>query len=1049
MAYAASVDSKRSQARRALCACVWLLAAIAPLAAAAPAGVTAATTTLDIQTAPPGRLPWVVFDERSGLPQHTVVDLLADADGFVWAATQDGPARYNGHRWETVPLPERMRSNYARVMRVADDGGLWVGSFDGGLAHLRDGRWTTWGKREGLPSERIRGLLATRDARGPLLWIATDAGVARLQGGRIATYGLAAGLPSLDTEALLEETGADGTRHLLVGTSNGMARMIGGRFEPVPVPTQLLGHRIDDMVESPGLHGGPALWIASYGAGMAVREAGAWTLLDTHSGLPSNVEVFTRSRADDGSPALWIGTEGGLLRFEHGRFTLFDERSGLPIRILWKVLETRVGNGPPTLWLGTWGGGVVRLSPNGWRAFDASTGMPAGAVTSMLLSHDDAGHDVVWAGTSDGELARSAGDHFESVPLPESLRHAIIFSLLETRAADGSPVLWVASFGGGVGKLEHGRWTLLDPARLPNQRIYHMLRTTDAAGRDVIWFASDNGVGRMDADGWTYYRLDSGLPSEVVTQLIEITARDGTRTMWVGTSKGLARLDGDRWVAVGDAHELAGKNIFSLQVTTDPDGTRWLWAGTSSRGASRLRIDDPAAAWETFSTHSNPALPGDSVLSVAEDRLGRVYLCTTRGVARLTPRTPTPRRPERFDGELFTIEDGLPSGDCQQGARLVDEHGRVWMGTARGLAMFDPREERPDPGPVPLRLDRAALADGSVVLRGGERLRHDQRNVVFAAALLAYGGESRIRYRFQLAGFDDTPSPWGAANSKEYTNLGAGDYRFLAWGRDARGRVSGPVALAFSVKPAPWLTGWAYAGYALLLLLAVHGATRWRVRALAARTRELQTEVALRTRELVAARDELQRLASEDSLTGLANRRQFDGVLAGEWRRAQQQGHSLALALLDVDYFKRYNDRYGHGAGDACLHAVAQAMAGCTRPGDLVARYGGEEFALVLPGRDDAGVREVLRAVLAADDALGLEHADSACAAHVTVSLGAVSARPRPGDDAIPATLARADARLYEAKEGGRHRAVHAGFDDEVVILADAMVAAAPARAAR
>jgi diguanylate cyclase (GGDEF)-like protein len=95
----------------------------------------------------------------------------------------------------------------------------------------------------------------------------------------------------------------------------------------------------------------------------------------------------------------------------------------------------------------------------------------------------------------------------------------------------------------------------------------------------------------------------------------------------------------------------------------------------------------------------------------------------------------------------------------------------------------------------------------------------------------------------------------------------------------------------------------------------------------------------------------------------------------------------------------------------------------------MVARYGGEEFALVLPGLSDAAVRALLGAVLAEVDALALEHADSACARHVTVSLGALTVRPLPGDDDIAGALARTDALLYAAKEGGRHRAVHAAID--------------------
>jgi diguanylate cyclase (GGDEF)-like protein len=304
-------------------------------------------------------------------------------------------------------------------------------------------------------------------------------------------------------------------------------------------------------------------------------------------------------------------------------------------------------------------------------------------------------------------------------------------------------------------------------------------------------------------------------------------------------------------------------------------------------------------------------------------------------------------------------------------------------------------------------------------------LEHDQHNVNFTGALLAYGGESRVRYRHQLEGFDPRPSDWGTANSKGYTNLGAGRYKFKLWGRDARGNVTGPVELDFRVKPAPWLTPWAFAAYALLLVLVGYGAVQWRVRALAARTRELEREVSARTRDLVAARDQLQRLATEDALTGIPNRRKFEEVVDHEWRRAQRDGHRLTLALLDVDFFKRYNDRYGHAGGDECLRAVAQAVAAqCTRPMDLVARYGGEEFVMVLPEIDAEGVRAILRNVLAAVDALAIEHADSTAARHVTVSLGAVTVRPGPEDD-LHGALEAADALLYASKEGGRHRATY------------------------
>ena len=183
--------------------------------------------------------------------------------------------------------------------------------------------------------------------------------------------------------------------------------------------------------------------------------------------------------------------------------------------------------------------------------------------------------------------------------------------------------------------------------------------------------------------------------------------------------------------------------------------------------------------------------------------------------------------------------------------------------------------------------------------------------------------------------------------------------------------------------------------------------------------------------------DTLRRIATVDSLTGIANRRQFDLALEREWLLARRAGEPIALLMIDVDHFKLYNDRYGHPIGDICLQQVARALAGTgLRPADLLARYGGEEFVLLLPQTPRSGAEHVGQCALDAIAALGITHADSPTAPHVTASIGIawdddVSARRvyRPsngaeGHNAAPSAASilvqAADKALYCAKRAGR-----------------------------
>jgi diguanylate cyclase (GGDEF)-like protein len=177
--------------------------------------------------------------------------------------------------------------------------------------------------------------------------------------------------------------------------------------------------------------------------------------------------------------------------------------------------------------------------------------------------------------------------------------------------------------------------------------------------------------------------------------------------------------------------------------------------------------------------------------------------------------------------------------------------------------------------------------------------------------------------------------------------------------------------------------------------------------------------------------ERFQALAYTDALTGVANRRKFDETLADEWKRASRSGAPLTLVMVDIDFFKAFNDTYGHQAGDRCLQTVARTMRDAlSRPGDLLARYGGEEFVALLPATPLEGGIALAEAFRAAVAAAAVTHAGSSLGA-VSLSLGVASAVPAAGNARAGDLLGEADAALYRAKERGRNRAASRDYVSE------------------
>jgi diguanylate cyclase (GGDEF)-like protein len=301
------------------------------------------------------------------------------------------------------------------------------------------------------------------------------------------------------------------------------------------------------------------------------------------------------------------------------------------------------------------------------------------------------------------------------------------------------------------------------------------------------------------------------------------------------------------------------------------------------------------------------------------------------------------------------------------------------------------------------------------------KVKWNEASLSLSFAAIDYADPSRVQYAYRLEGFDDDWIYSGARSYASYTNLRGGrEYVFKVKAANGIGEwAEETTELRIKVAPMPWASWWAIALYA-----ALGGAMVWVLSVLRSRVllRSEVNELSRLKSQLEQANARLEILAAHDGLTGVLNRRSLDVELSRRFQTASRLAEPVSVLMVDIDFFKAYNDKYGHQAGDETLITVSAAIAkALTRPQDTIARYGGEEFAAILPGTDITGAMLVAERVRSAVESLSLVHEASAVVPVVTVSVGYASTVPAIGE--TPARLVDlADEALYRAKDAGRNR---------------------------
>ncbi len=944
------------------------------------------------------------WTQRTGLPSDQVNALAQSSDGYLWIGTPAGLARFNGQDFvldDRSAVPE-LHDNDVRQLAIGRFNSLLVSTARGGLSFLDQGYWTVAGVDTGLTQDTI--VAAKEDARGRL-WVATATGGLDLfDGPRRLHYNSRNGLPSDRVLSLLVTH--DG--NVWVGTSAGLARIVDERVQTISVSGGLLpSGAVTALAESQD----QALWVGTQ-AGTYRQRSGEHQFEKMTSDTFDDVVLAILP--DSASRALVGTAQHGLLLVRDGRSeSIRGENPGHA----WQV-DALLRGEDGSIWVGG-NQGLLRLRDTPFSTLGREQGLHDENVQGVLETSDG----DVWIGTHSG-LERLHEGQVSRIGA-EGVANQAILAL--ARAPDGG--LWVATSAGGASHLSHGQVDrVLDHAHgLPSGLVRGILEDADG----TVWIATSNGLLQQAKNATRVYTIADGLPNASILSL----HRDAAGRLWIGTVNGLAYRSGEHFVRVPLPVQSMVQTVYGF--VDDSDGAVWI---SSDRGLLRWKDGNVRVL------ASKQGLPVDTVCSVVLDRLGNLWLTTPGGLVRIAHAQATAVAEGRMASvvaDLFGESDGMPTSLCNGGtspAAWLLSDGSLWLATARGIAQVHP-ERLADyrSGPPQTLLEEVRVDDRVVVLNGLLELGPDTRKLDVRFFALNYHLPKRIQYRYLLEGYDSDWSEIGEHTSVQFTNLPAGAYRLRIQAAIAGGAWSPHEAdLEFRIGAHLWQQGWFDVSMAVFLLAGGWLAWVSRSRQIAANERRLQQLVDLRTEDLRRQTEKLtrsdsektglleqlrvqseafERQAREDALTGLANRRRVDEAIEAYFSESQRSGRPLGFALLDIDFFKRINDRFSHATGDAVLREIGTILRDHQRPGDLAARLGGEEFICILAGSDLPGARTFCERIRQAIE--GHDWEAIAPGLQVTVSQGVVVWN---GEESYSRLSSRADELLYRAKGAGRNR---------------------------
>ncbi|MBP3955540.1 response regulator [Gemmata sp. G18] len=751
-----------------------------------------------------------VWQTEQGLPHNSITALAQTPDGYLWCGTENGLTRFDGSSFalfDRLNTPA-IRNDTVHVLLTDRKGRLWIGTGGGGLLRLEDGAFTRFSVNDGLVGDTVQSL--AEDKAGAL-WIGTTSGLSHFVDGHFTNYTAEDGLPSNYCRAIC----TDPAGHLWVGTGKGLCCFRPDRIETFTMRDGLPDNNIQTL--RAGSDG--ALWVGTNGRGLSRWKDGRFTNFGTAQGLSNG---FIRAMHEDRDGNLWVGTDEGVSRWRDGTLTGQFPRGSVAGRSIFGLHEDPAGN----LWMGTTDG-LLRVGNGRCVTTTTTEGLSGDLVWAV---HEDRRGNL-WAGTTGGLSVRRNGK-WTVLTMKDGLPSDTVLSIAEE--ADGT--MWFGT-AAGLTRLLDGKFKTFTTA---NGLVDNTIAAVFPDRRGNLWVGSKGG-------GVTRYRDGKFTPVPIRAGRSDVIARvfheDARGALWIGTNgSGVCVLRGDEIVRYTTKEGLSSDLVLSIYES--PDGA--IWIGTHGGGLNRLHNGQ----WTYF--NSSLGLPDDIIYQILDDG-PYLWMSSVKGIFRV-------RKDELTDGTrpihplLLGKNDGMQILDCSGGSQPAgcrSREGVLWFPTGRGLVAIEPGGVQTNTTPPPVYVERV-VADGAFLdAPGALTVAPGRGQLEFHFTAIELDTPERVRFRYQLEGFDKDWVDAGNRRAAYYTNLPPGRYRFrvTACNGDGIWRET-PLEIELVLKPHFYQTGLFYGLCALAVGLTGVGGHLFRTRQLRAREEYLARCVEDRTRQL-------------------------------------------------------------------------------------------------------------------------------------------------------------------------------------------------------